>query len=116
MERAGRKATAEEFFSKEWAVLKMIEKHVQVMKFAKHVQHATLAEDFCLLSYRMNLAGQIETLKHIPRQYWQDFAFCLRMTTESPACLRYTPTPTRNVFRKVYDIEWLKFEDEMGLR
>ncbi len=112
MNKADRKAKAEQSLSNEWAILKAIEQDAQVMKYIKHFRPAMLTKVFCLLAYKADLAGQTETLTYIPPEYWTDFTLCLRMMTESPAGLRYTPIPTRNTFRRVCKCEWLKFEDE----
>ncbi len=71
-----------------------------------------LTKHVCFLAYRANLAEQDETLLSIPAEYWKDFQFCVRMMAESPMCLKYTPIPTRNVLRRVHNIEWLFFDDE----
>ena len=105
-------AKIERFLSNEEAVIEAISEQWQVMKYIKLKKPDMLSKDFCFLAYRANLRDQDEVVKFIPAEFWNDFSYCVKMITESPMCLRYTPLPTRNILRRHFHCEWLIFEDE----
>ena len=102
----------ERFLSNEEAVIEAIGEQWQVMKYIKLKKPSMLSKEFCFLAYRANLADQDQVVKFIPVKFWDDLRFCLKMMTESPMCLRYTPIPIRNILRRLFHCEWLIFEDE----
>ena len=105
-------AKIERFLNNEEAVIEAISQQWQVMKYIKLRKPDMLSKDFCFLAYRANLRDQDEVVKFIPAEFWNDFRYYVKMMTESPMCLRYTPLPTRNMLRRRFHCEWLIFEDE----
>ena len=105
-------AKIERFLNNEEAVIEAISGQWQVMKYIKLKRPDMLSKNFCFLAYRANLKDQDEVVKFIPAEFWNDFRFCMKMMTESPMCLRYTPLPNKNILRRLFNCEWLIFEDE----